>query len=256
MVEVNHVSWPFASPFIKNITFSVSPGEITGVIGKCGAGKTIFLQLLSGEHTPFTGELTIQHFSTKNIQRKELLKLVSLNTLMTPRNHDETLESFLHLSRMPYKKIFKPLSDLDLQIIEKYIEGFGLQDFRNFPLKNLSGGTRQFASLACQFSRETPLMLFDEPVHNLSPAQIKVLIRQMNRYVSDGRRNIFIASNNISFLAQVCDSMVILQDGQLIDIINTSRITAPLLSHYLGTEIFVSRNIYNGRPEIHIFPEN
>lgn len=256
MVEVNHLTYPLNSPFLKNISFTLSPGEITGLIGKSGSGKSTILELLSGTHSSFSGEISVNNISLKNMHRKDLIRLVSFNTLMEPLNTDESVNSYLQLARMPFKKILTPLSAVDIQIIEKYIEAFELTDHRDVPLKILPGGTQKMAKIACQFCRDSSLLLMDEPSCNLAPHQIKTLIRQMTRYVSDGLKNIVIASNNISFLAQVCDSLVILQEGQLADIISTDKITAPLLTHYLGTEIFVSRNIYNGRPEVHIFPEN
>ncbi len=256
MVEVNHLTYPIKNPFIQNVSFNLSPGEITGIIGKSGSGKSLILELLSGRHSSFIGDVTVNHNSLKNIQKKELIKLVSFNTHMEPLNTDESISSYLQLARMPFKKVLKPLAELDLQMVEKYIEVFKLDNYRNTPLKYLPGGIQRLANIACQFCRESSLMLLDEPSFNLAPDQIKILIRQMNRYVNSGLKNIVIASNNISFLAQVCDSLIILQEGQLADIISTDKITAPLLSHYLGTEIFVSRNIYNGRPEVHIFPEN
>ncbi len=256
MVEANYLTFPTKNPFLKKVTFSLSPGEITGLIGKSGSGKSLLLKLLSGMDTDFNGELSIKNFLLKSLNKNQIIKLVSLNTAMIPQNLDETVYNYLLLARMPFKKFMKPFSEFDLQVIEKYIEAFELEKFRNNSLKNLPKGILAMVNLACQFSRESALLLLDEPSCNLAPDQIKILIRQITRYVSDGLRNCIIASNNISFLAQVSDSLIILQDGQLTDIINTSKITAPLLSHYLGTEIFVSRNIYNGRPEVHIFPEN
>lgn len=256
MVEANYLTYPSKDPFLKKITFNLSPGEITGLIGKSGSGKSLLLKLLSGTDTDFNGELSIKNFLLKAQSKNEITKLASLNTAMIPQNLDETVYHYLLLARMPFKKFMKPYSELDLQIVEKYIEAFELNEFRNHSLKNIPRGALTMVNIACQFSRESSLLLLDEPSCNLAPDQIKILIRQLTRYVSDGLHNCVIASNNISFLAQVSDSLIILQEGQLADIINTEKITAPLLSHYLGTEIFVSRNIYNGRPEVHIFPEN
>lgn len=256
MVETNFLSYPVNNSFLKKVTFSLSPGEVTGVVGKSGSGKTLLLELMAGQHMDFSGELLVRDKSLKNIQKTSLNKLASLNREMKPLNLDETVYNYMLLSRMPFKKFMKPFSQLDLQIVEKYIEAFELEKYRNSTLRSLPEGALGMVSLACQFSRETPLMLLDEPSCNLAPDQLKILIRQLTRYVADGLRNCVIASNNISFLAQVSDALIILQEGQLADIITTDKITAPLLSHYLGTEIFVSRNIYNGRPEVHIFPEN
>lgn len=256
MVEAHYLTFPSKEPFLKKITFNLSPGEITGLIGKSGSGKSLLLKLLSGKNIDFNGELSIKNFLIKSLNKNEVIKLASLNTAMIPQNLDETVYHYLLLARMPFKKFMKPHSELDLQIVEKYIEAFELSAFRNHSLKNIPKGTLAMVNLACQFSRESALLLLDEPSCNLAPDQIKILIRQLTRYVSDGLRNCIIASNNISFLAQVSDSLIILQEGQLADIIRTEKVTAPLLSHYMGTEIFVSRNIYNGRPEVHIFPEN
>lgn len=259
MIQLNNVSYPPRDSVLKNMSLDVRDGEIVGLIGKAGAGKSVLLKLISrqikapaviNEALKFKDK-AISHFSQKELSR---YMNVPMNT--SPENPDEILENFLLLSRVPYKEFMSPFAEYDLTITDSFIERFGLSEFRRFPLKKLSASLLQRVLLAFAFIREPELLLLDNPTSNLDMEGEKRLYKEILKFTMDGDRSAIIASHDINFISQVCDRIIVLEDGKKAEDIPAEKLNNDILKTYLAVDTIITRNIYNGRPLVHLFPDN
>jgi iron complex transport system ATP-binding protein len=259
MIELRNVSSPAGRPVLKNMSLALRRGEITGVIGRAGAGKSMLLRLLSlsgGSGGRAGGEILFKNRNEELVLKKEALRLITLHDGAAPENMDQRLYDFLLLSRLPYKPLFRPFHEHDLNMVDRYIDFFRLREFANHPLGSLSESRLRSALLAFSFIRESDLLLIDNPTALLDPAAVKLLYRELTRYVMNGDRAIVLASQDITFIAQTADRVIVLEDGMVAADGGAGIIDGELLKKHFGTDVSVSKNIYNGRPMIHIFSDN
>lgn len=112
------------------------------------------------------------------------------------------------------------------------------------------------ARLAHVFCREAKHLVLDDPAAGLDIASMKLLQRAIARYTVEGDRIVVFTSNDLNFAAQTADRILVLDEGMLVESGTPQMIDADLVRKYFRTDVTVSRNIYNGKPEVHFFPEN
>nr|HPI89688.1 ABC transporter ATP-binding protein [Spirochaetota bacterium] len=112
------------------------------------------------------------------------------------------------------------------------------------------------ALLAHAFTREAGITLLDEPTQFLDLKSLALLHRTLAKKSSEGGGTIFICSNDINFILQCADRIIILYQGAVAEEGNVSIVTDDLIQKYFGIRVILSKNIYNGKPVVHYFPEN
>jgi ABC-type cobalamin/Fe3+-siderophores transport system ATPase subunit len=169
---------------------------------------------------------------------------------------DESLFDFLMLSRINHKNFFRPFTEYDLQLVEQNISYFDLADLQKKRLGELSDIQMKKAMLACSFIRTPQVLLMDNPTAGLDIGTIHTLSREITRSAADGNITAVIASHDLNFIAQIADRIVIMEEGEIVEDGTVDLLNAETIRKYYSVEVFVSRNVYNGRPNIHLFPNN
>jgi len=257
MLRIETMTMPLNGGMVLNdISMDLAGGEIIGIIGKAGSGKSILLETMSGGRTGYDGALILLDRPLREYKKKELALLISPLCRNIRVNHDDTVFDFLLLSRAGHKKILSPFSETDREAVNKYIGQLGLRDIAGKKLYELSECAFHASLIASSFIRESPILLMDNPDIHLDLPALYRLRTAIQRYVINGDRVVIMASNNINFIAQTCDRIYILDGGRIaatgtVDIINSRTI-----KQFFGIDAVTSKNIYNGKPEVHFFPEN
>lgn len=257
MIEIKDLFFQYnEKDLIKGINTRFNDGEIIGIIGKSGSGKTTLLKLLSGLVKDFNGEILINKRPLRSFSRRELHKNISFYRNIIPENSEETLYDFLLLSRLPQKKFLNPLSDYDIQVVEENMNMFELEKYRDNSLSSLPDGILKKAILAFFFSRKAKIFLLDNPTSDLDIHSISLLHKAVSRYALDGQNTIILALNDLNFILQTSDRVLLLNNGELAMDTHPTSIDVDIIREHFGIEVFLSKNIFNGRPNIHFFPEN
>ena len=259
MIRLSNISYPVKNPLLKEIRLELKNGEIVGLIGKAGSGKSTLLKLISLQvrmPKAIKTSITFKNRMGSMFTVKELSRLINIPVNQMPENLDETLANFLLLSRMPYKEFMSPFKDYDFEITNSFLERFGLSPHSRLPLRNLSSSILQRAMLAYSFIREPELMLLDNPTDNLDLEGQKKLYKELIKFTMDGDRTALIASHDINFISQLVDRIIVLDSGKIVEDVPIEKFSDKILKTYLSVDTIVARNIYNGRPLIHLFPDN
>jgi ABC-2 type transport system ATP-binding protein len=190
---------------LAGVSFSVGAGEIFGILGRNGAGKTTCIECVIGLRRADRGVIHIHGIdATANPRKiKELigvqLQATALQEKITPR---EALKLFAS---------FYPRSDF----VESLIERFFLMDKADSHFDTLSGGQRQRLALALAVVHQPNIVFLDEPTAGLdvqSRRQLHEIIRQMRK---DGR-TIVMTTHNIEEAAQLCDRIAVIHCGKIV----------------------------------------
>ena len=241
---------------LSNLNLSLNDGEIIGIIGPPSSGKSVLAKVLTGTTKNYKGDIFHNNNKILKYSSKEMFTNFSYLIHEMPANPDASLINFLLSSRIIYKKIFKPYLESDFLAVEYYIKKFELEEFKDHKIYQLSDSILKKAQLAYTFIREAQNIILDNPTILLDIKGRMQLSRVLSRYVMDGENIIIICSNDLNFISQTVDRVLFIDQGKIIQDGSVEIITSELIKKYYHSEVIISKNIYNGRPEVHFFPES
>lgn len=255
MIDIKNLSLSMNNAIIlDDISVTVNDGETVGIIGRSGSGKTLFLKTIAGLVPAGAGRVL---FNGARLPRKSLSarRIVSYCGGAVPLNPDEGTYNFIQLARMPYRKALRPFSDFDRQVAEEYLGVFGLEPYRDARIGILPDGIFRRALLAHALAGGAHALLLDNPTNDLDIVSLRMLKKAVSRYVMNGDRTALICANDINFIAQTVDRVLVIDGGRVAETGTVDMIDADLIKRYFGIDVITSRNIYTGKPEIHFFPD-
>lgn len=190
---------------IKQVSFQVQQGEIFGLIGKNGAGKTILLELLTGNHTPDEGKMMIMgyHMPTEAEKLKEHMNIFMHSTSLVDKM---TVREALEL----FHGFYKRKGD-----INSILEQFGLVPYENKIVRRLSGDLRQRTILAIAVVNDPSIIFLDEPTTGLDPQSKKEYWAVLASLKLQGK-TIVIISHDMTEIQSYCDRVGVMRKGSLV----------------------------------------
>ena len=240
---------------IYPFSLSLDDGSVTGVVGKSGAGKSLMLKLLAGETGGYDGAIEINGRELSAIPARERHKLLSYSRGDLPENGDEPVEDFLLSARIAHKKFLRPYGGADLQLTRDYMKIFELSAVRDRPLNTLTGSALARALMAHAFIVDPAVLLLDGVPSEMDPRDRRLLAGALSRFTLNGDRSVVLASNDLNLVFQTADSVLFVGDGKVSAPIEPGAIDAETIRRYFDEDALISRNIYNGRPQVHFFAE-
>lgn len=220
MISINNVSKSFkGNKAVNNLDLSVNKGEILGLLGANGAGKSTTINMLLGFIKPDSGSINIKENDvTKDANSvRSLIGYIPENVNLYPYLTGlENLKYFCELGGLSYGK-----SEL-IEILNKC----GLQEeAHQQKVSGYSKGMRQKVGIAIAYAKKAEVYLLDEPASGLDPLASNELSDLLKRLADEGA-TILMASHDIFRIREVCNRIGILKNGALVKEIETKKITA------------------------------
>lgn len=192
---------------LKGLDLEVYRGEVFGLLGPNGSGKTTTIKLLLGLLFPTEGEALVFGKPASDVAKNERLGyLPEESYLYRFLTADETLDFYGRLFDMP--------SEVRRQRIDKLIEMVGLQKARKRQLQEYSKGMTRRIGLAQALINDPELILLDEPTSGLDPIGTREMKDMILRLKSEGK-TIIMCSHLLADVQDVCDRIAILHQGEL-----------------------------------------
>ena len=192
---------------LNSLNLSVKKGEIFGLLGPNGSGKTTTVKLLLGLVYPTAGSVHILGKPSTDVEMKNNIGFLPEETYLYKfLNADETLDFYGKLFSIPRRERKKRIDHL--------IDLVGIASARKRPLKQYSKGMLRRVGLAQALINDPELVILDEPTSGLDPLgtrDIKDLILDMKR---DGK-TVFMCSHLLADVQDICDRVAILNKGEL-----------------------------------------
>lgn len=187
---------------LKGVSFEVEEGKILGIIGKNGSGKSTMLRAIAGIFSPDKGKIDLHG------------NQVSLLSIGVGFNKKLTGKENIYLSGM-----LLGFSEDQIKEKEKEIIDFAdIGDFINKPVKVYSSGMYSKLAFAITAILETDIMLIDE-VLSVGDARFKEKsYNKMKELISDEHRTVLIVSHSLGTIKQLCDEVLWLNDGEIVEI--------------------------------------
>jgi len=209
MIEVHELTKRYGDrEVVKGITFTAERGQVLGFLGPNGAGKTTTMRMLTGFLPPSSGTARIAGFDIF-AQSSEVRRRIGYLPENPPLYMDMTVRSYLtfvaRLKGIARTKVRAACEDV--------IERTGLAHVAGRLLAHLSKGYKQRVGLAQALIHDPEVLVLDEPTIGLDPRQI-IEIRQLIKTLS-GNRTVILSTHILPEVAQVCDKVVIINDGRI-----------------------------------------
>ncbi len=250
MIELNNLSLARDGiTLLDGITMSVTDGETVGIIGPSGSGKSLLLKIIAGEAGGYTGSVS------RGTTARGKPSPAYLMPARSPRGEYDTLRNFVLSSRLAYRRGLRGYDTADRNRADECISWFELGPYCESGLGGLSDGILMRAMLARAFAGEHPVTMLDNPTSSLDVRGAVLLAQAMVRHLIDGNSAVILATVDINFAAQTCDRIIALHAGKIVREGTPDIIDPELVRELYGTGVLVSRNIYNGRPQVHLFHE-
>ncbi|RTQ94447.1 ABC transporter ATP-binding protein [Lysinibacillus telephonicus] len=196
-------------PVIKDLSFSIEKGELVGLIGLNGAGKSTTIKHIIGTLLPQRGEIRLNGVTlNENI---DLYRSSFSYIPETPVLYDElTLKEHLELTAMAYGIDENTLKNRSQELLKE----FRMEKRLNWFPSHFSKGMRQKVMIMCAFLVNPQLYIIDEPFVGLDPLGIQSLLDQVDEKKKEGA-SILMSTHILSTAEKHCDRIILLHEGQV-----------------------------------------
>ena len=210
-IIVNNLSKEYSNKLaVKNINFKINENEIIGLLGPNGCGKTTTIAMILGLLKPTSGEILINGF---NIEKNRIKLLQKINFISPYIELPKKLTVKQNL--IVYGKLYN-VKDLNNKI-DYLSQKLRLENFLNHITGELSSGQKNRVSLAKALINDPSVLLLDEPTASLDPETGDYVRSFLENYKKENKISILLASHNMREVERLCDSVLMMKDGAIID---------------------------------------
>jgi len=221
MISLTDISYRTGNRMIlKNVSFSVEPGEMLAILGANGAGKSTLLRIARGELKPLKGNITISDRPLSSWAQKDLAQFTAVLQQQTILSLPFTVEEVVMMGRYPHFK--SNPSPADHTIVQSALKQAGIRHLAKRSYLQLSGGEQQRVQLARVFAQIWPsgkyatrYLLMDEPGNNLDISHQHNALNLARSFASEGNCAIAIL-HDLNLALQYADKIVLLHQGSVI----------------------------------------
>ncbi|MEV8343256.1 ATP-binding cassette domain-containing protein [Streptomyces niveus] len=206
MIEINELTKRYgATTAVRNLSFTVRPGLVTGFLGPNGAGKSTTLRMILGLNEPTGGSVTVDGRPFRDRPRglRHVGALLDASDVHGGRTAAAHLAALARGNRIPRARVDEVLREVGLSAAaRRRIGGFSL-------------GMKQRLGIAGTLLGDPPVLLFDEPLNGLDPEGVKWVRGLFRRLAAEGR-TVFVSSHLMTEMESTADELVVIGRGELI----------------------------------------
>ena len=167
-LQVDQVNWSVeGKQILRDISITVEPGSITGLIGPNGSGKSSLLRCIYRALRPDTGTITLDGDDIRRMDSRETARRIAVVLQEYPSDFQFTVGEIVSMGRNPHKGMFDRDTAADRGIIRDALARVGLAGFSHRNFDTLSGGEKQRVVIARTLTQQASFLVLDEPTNHL-----------------------------------------------------------------------------------------
>ena len=197
---------------LAGIDFQVSPGEVVGLVGCNGVGKTTLLRLANGALAASAGRILLGGEAIEELSRRRLARGVALVPQDLHVPFPFRVGELVLMGRAPHQPMLGLESESDVELALEALERLGIGHLADRAITTLSGGERQLVLFARALVQDPNVLLLDEPTAFLDLKHRVEVLREVRAFARSGR-SALIVSHDLSLAARSCDRIVLLGPG-------------------------------------------
>ncbi len=200
---------------IKDASFSIHGGTLTGLLGLNGCGKSTLIRALCG-FIPYSGNVFVNEKNVAELKERDKAKLVSFIPQESALKDGLDLMDIVLLGCNPRLSLFSSPSSEDRVKAEDILYRLCLEKKADYDYSELSGGEKQMALIARSIMQDSPVMLMDEPDSSLDFNNRHSMLSLLRNMIHDKGYAGLIAIHSPDFALTYCDRLLIMKDGRIV----------------------------------------
>ncbi len=228
-LEVKGLSKHFGGLYaVDGCTFQAPKGQVTGLIGPNGAGKSTAIDLISGFKLPHAGTVMFKDKNIVGLPPHRIARLGLIRTFQTPREWPAltALENVLMARWDPGREGFlrsviglsssqRAAAGSELTEAREILAELGLDNLRNEPAGNLSGGQKRLVEFARIRLAQPHLVILDEPMGGVNPVLGERMAAAIEGFIASGT-TVILVEHNLPFIERVTQHVIVMAQGAVI----------------------------------------
>ena len=236
---------------LQDVTLTVSPGEVLGVLGPNGCGKTTLLRAMRGGLKPRQGRVRLNGTDVQTIDKRSLARTMAYLPQALVIELDFTVRELALMGRSPYLSRFVRESEEDRRVAEQAMQLADVSHLANRPVTALSGGERQRALIAMCLAQEPKILLLDEPTNHLDLSHQLSILGLIAGLSRDQHLAVVAVFHDLNLAAEYCGRLVLLDTGRVAAMGTPAEvITAETIRRVYGVHVAVLPNGVSRRPHV------
>ena len=240
LVEMKNISKRFGGVHaVEDVSISLYPGEVVGILGHNGAGKSTLMKMLSGAETIDEGEIIVNG-KKANIRNPRESRAYGIETIYQTLALADTLDASanLFLGR-EITNMFGVLDEAKMELETRKVMKTLNPNFTNItdPVNSMSGGQRQVVAIGRAIYFNAKTLVMDEPTAALGPAETTMVKDLTLRLKAEGI-GIFLISHDMGDVFELCDRVMVMKNGKDVGKFDIEEVTRDdILSLIIGGQL-------------------
>ncbi|TFG54747.1 MAG: ABC transporter ATP-binding protein, partial [Methanomassiliicoccus sp.] len=222
VVKVDNISFSYGtkrnlcSKTLKGITINAGKGQLIGIMGPNGCGKTTFMRCINKVLKPQEGAIYIDGKDVDRLKMMEIAKICANIPADIPDDFHLSVEEFVSLGRYPYVTGIWWEGEKDEQLVREAMDSYHVTYLRDRKLGELSSGEKARVLLAKGAVQQPKILLADEPSAHLD-LKFKLQVMQALKDLSRQGVTVITASHDINLIAKYCDLVIVISEGSILN---------------------------------------
>ncbi len=216
VLNINELIFGHKIPLVSEaVSLNADAGDLICFVGRNGTGKTTMLNTLIGILKPFSGEINICGTPVNNISAREKSRFISFVPSKIENVMNMSVRDLVAIGRTPYTNIFDKRKNIDNQLIDDFIEKFGLSKISLSSISEISDGERQKAMICRALVQQTPVILLDEPTAFLDYFAKRKLLSELKKVAMEEGKCIIFSCHDLEIAVQFCTKVWLLDEMKI-----------------------------------------
>lgn len=200
----------------SNINIELHQGELIGLVGANGIGKSTLLRSLTNVQSKLSGEIFINNKTLNSFSSLELAKVLSLVLTESLSSKNLTVFELVALGRQPYTNWIGNFSNEDIKIVNQALTQINIETLKDKKCFELSDGQLQKVMIARALAQDTDLIILDEPTTHLDMYHKAYILKLLQKLAKETNKTILFSSHEIDLAIQLCNKLIVMTDKKVV----------------------------------------
>lgn len=197
----------------ENINFSIFEGELVGLVGANGIGKSTLLRSLAGMQPLLDGSIFLNKKTLYSFGTLEMAMQLSIVLTEAPASKNLTVLELVSLGRQPHTNWMGSMSVADSEAIQIALEATDTNSLAQRKCFELSDGQLQRVYIARALAQDTPLIVLDEPTTHLDLYHRANVLKLLKKLAKETKKTILFSTHEIDLAIQLCDKVIVMAEA-------------------------------------------